>query len=240
MEVPATVLNAVHHIAPAQQAVVPPTGATWRSISGLTFGCWTARQLAATRATPEMIDELAELLTRMRKFEHHQAEYTAADVGFHIAVARASGNPLFPVLLRPLVTMIVEGIFESHGTDRATEGGIAGHTRVLNAIRRRQPTAAGRAMAEHLAESRAVFPEEVAAPRNRVPSSRLNGGSGYGTTSEVDVTWATVEVGATCRPVRAAGQTPDLPSRRRQLAVSAHHAAAAAARCRSCSSLEKL
>jgi GntR family transcriptional regulator, transcriptional repressor for pyruvate dehydrogenase complex len=123
-------------------------------------------QAAATRATPEMIEELGNLLARMREYKHYQAEYTAADVGFHIAVARASGNPLYPIVLRPLVTMIVEGIFESHGVHRATDEGIAGHAQVLAAIKRRQPKAAGRAMATHLAQSRAVFPERVTAQRS--------------------------------------------------------------------------
>ena len=123
-------------------------------------------QLAATRATPEMIEELGGLLARMREFKHYQAEYTTADVGFHIAVARASGNPLYPIVLRPLVTMIVEGIFESHGVHRATDAGIAGHAQVLAAITRRHPKAAGRAMATHLAQSRAVFPERVTAQRS--------------------------------------------------------------------------
>lgn len=128
-------------------------------------------ELAASRASADELEELSLLLSRMRQFKNYQAEYTVADVGFHIAVARASGNPLFPILLRPLVTMIVEGIFESHGADRATEDGIAGHARILLAIERRRPAAAAKAMSEHLAQSRAVFPEGVTAGRSTAKPS---------------------------------------------------------------------
>lgn len=116
-------------------------------------------RLAAVRATDATVEELADFVARMRRFEGERAEYIAADVGFHVAIAYASGNPLYPVLLRPLVSLIVEGMFESHGTARATAGGIAGHTQILNAIRHRRPAAAVRAMTQHLAESRSVYPE---------------------------------------------------------------------------------
>ncbi|HXW78494.1 MAG TPA: FCD domain-containing protein [Acidimicrobiales bacterium] len=120
-----------------------------------------AAELAAERATPESLATLERLLATMRESRADAAAYTAADVGFHIAVARATQNPLLPTLLAPLATLIVEGMYESHSTPDATSQGIAAHTKVLRALKKRDGAAARRAMAAHLRESRRVFPEQV-------------------------------------------------------------------------------
>ena len=65
-----------------------------------------------------------------------------------------------------IATMIIKGMFESHGTPDAVQLGIAAHGRVLNAIKRGKPEAARRAMAAHLRESRTMFPDQtIRSPR---------------------------------------------------------------------------
>src|SRR5580704_6876233 len=49
-----------------------------------------AAELAAQRATPEAVETLERLLATMTESRDDAAAYTAADVGFHIAVARAT------------------------------------------------------------------------------------------------------------------------------------------------------
>jgi GntR family transcriptional regulator, transcriptional repressor for pyruvate dehydrogenase complex len=122
--------------------------------------------LAAERATPELTATLERLLQAMVDSRGDAAAYTAADVGFHVTVARATENPLLPALLAPIATMIIKGMFESHGTPDAVQLGIAAHGRVLSAIKRGKPEAARRAMAAHLRESRTVFPDQtIRSPR---------------------------------------------------------------------------
>lgn len=125
-----------------------------------------AAELAAQRATPDSLATLERLLATMADSADDAAAYTAADVGFHVAVARATLNPLLPTLLAPLATLIVKGMFESHSTPDAVSQGIAAHTRVLRAIKRGDPAAARRAMAAHLRESRRVFPEQLVKSQN--------------------------------------------------------------------------
>jgi GntR family transcriptional regulator, transcriptional repressor for pyruvate dehydrogenase complex len=120
-----------------------------------------AAELAAQRATQESLATLDRLLATMIESADDAAAYTAADVGFHVAVARATFNPLLPALLAPLATLIVKGMFESHSAPDAVSQGIAAHTKVLRAIKRRDPAAARRAMVAHLRESRRIFPEQV-------------------------------------------------------------------------------
>ncbi len=121
--------------------------------------------LAAERATPELTATLERLLQAMKDSDGDAAAYTAADVGFHVAVARATENPLFPTLLAPIATMIIKGMFESHDTPDAVRLGIKAHGRVLKAIKRRDPEAARQAMAAHLSESRAIFPARAIRPQ---------------------------------------------------------------------------
>jgi DNA-binding FadR family transcriptional regulator len=126
----------------------------------------SAAALAAQRATPDMTATLDRLLHAMADSGGDAAAYTAADVGFHVAVARATENPIFPALLAPIATMIIKGMFESHGTPDAVRLGIEAHARILDAIKCGQPEAARKAMAEHLAESRTIFPEQAIRPRS--------------------------------------------------------------------------
>ena len=123
-----------------------------------------AAELAAQRAA-DSLETLDRLLATMTESRHDAAAYTAADVGFHVAVARATLNPLLPTLLAPLATLIVKGMFESHSSPEAVTRGITAHTKVLRAIKRRDPVAARRAMAAHLQESRQLFPEDLVRPR---------------------------------------------------------------------------
>lgn len=118
-------------------------------------------ELAAERATEDSVNALERLLDAMKESEDDAAAYTAADVGFHVEVARATLNPLLPMLLAPLAKMIVEGVFESHSTTDAVRTGIAGHGEVLAAIKRGDAGSARRAMAAHLRQSRQMFPERV-------------------------------------------------------------------------------
>ena len=124
----------------------------------------SAAELAAKRATAESLETLGDLLATMVESGSDAAAFTAADVSFHIAVARASLNPLLPTLLAPLAGLIVKGMFESHSKPAAVTRGIAAHQKILNALRKGDPAAARRAMATHLQESRQVYPEHLITP----------------------------------------------------------------------------
>ena len=64
----------------------------------------------------------------MKESREDAAAYTAADVGFHVEVARATLNPLLPTLLAPMATMIVEGRLREPQPSDAVRIGIAGDT----------------------------------------------------------------------------------------------------------------
>lgn len=128
-----------------------------------------AAELAATRATSDDLETLETLLHSMSEGRDDPSAFTAADVGFHVTVARAARNPLLPTLLQPLVSMIVEGVFESHSTARAASLGIADHKKILAALKKRDPAAARLAMSTHLIGSRRLFPEQVVIAHSKEP-----------------------------------------------------------------------
>jgi len=117
---------------------------------------------AATRADESDLDEMQEHLDGMRASRLDPAAYTAADLGFHIAVANAAKNPFLGMLLGPMAKVIVQGMFESsHTSQEATTSGIRGHGRILRRIEDRDPAGAVQEMIRHLAESRQIYPAEV-------------------------------------------------------------------------------
>lgn len=119
-----------------------------------------AAAIAATQASARDLADLESLVRRMAEAEEDPETYTVADANFHLAVARATQNSLFPALLSPLIDVVVRGIYDSVTTFReGMRGGNRGHRAILAALRSRDPDAARSAMQDHLGYSRTTFPE---------------------------------------------------------------------------------
>ncbi|GGM14625.1 FadR/GntR family transcriptional regulator [Nakamurella endophytica] len=120
-----------------------------------------AARLAALRSDEQDHLLLSRYLEDMGRSRGDKAAYAAADVGFHVELARASKNPMLPALLLPLVRTIVEGVMESHRSPRGVPLGLEGHGMILTAVVERDAERAAAAMAAHLADSRKLFPPDV-------------------------------------------------------------------------------
>src|SRR5690625_2125140 len=92
--------------------------------------------LASERATKADFDLLARHIETMEKNANVDLQaYTAADVSFHLQIAAATKNPLFSMLLAPLVDIIVHGMFESvQSSKEGMHRGVAEHKRVLEKL----------------------------------------------------------------------------------------------------------
>ncbi|MBX3029925.1 MAG: FadR family transcriptional regulator [Chloroflexi bacterium] len=110
---------------------------------------------AATNASAEDIEAMERALAlQARATAQHDVDGAAhADVEFHLALARATQNELFPFLLDAMgdvmlairiTTMQVPGDFEE---------GIESHSRIVAAVRARDPVRARKAMRTHLVHS---------------------------------------------------------------------------------------
>ncbi len=122
-----------------------------------------AAGLAAERATPEQIATIAEEVTSLFASMEDPQGFLVHDVKFHQTVAVASGNPI----VTSLVGMLSE-LYYAHRRETATRASDRNlrdaaemHRRIYQAIRAHDREAAGQAMAEHLAHSRAYQAEEA-------------------------------------------------------------------------------
>jgi GntR family transcriptional regulator, transcriptional repressor for pyruvate dehydrogenase complex len=110
--------------------------------------------LAAERHSPKDLRDFSAALARMRGSEKWEQGGVDADLDFHRAVAKASGNPY----LVKVVSFISEQMRESIARTRerlksvaeVMDVTIAEHTAIHEAIRDGSPAAARRAMSRHI------------------------------------------------------------------------------------------
>jgi DNA-binding FadR family transcriptional regulator len=107
---------------------------------------------AAKIATDEDISELENALAANAAAIGDNLQFVKTDVAFHLAIARAPRNPIYIALHEAIVEWLVDQrrvSLRSVGADRAA---FASHRRIFEAIRARDPMAAGNEMRRHLIE----------------------------------------------------------------------------------------
>ncbi len=107
-----------------------------------------ARAAAERRSTAD-VGELAQIVAAMEG-EEDAGKRNLLDASFHVAIARASGNPLFVKLIEDL-----RAVLEEHSRAASTiygrrEDAIDEHRAIYEAIMRRDADGAARAMAAHV------------------------------------------------------------------------------------------
>ncbi|MCL4296904.1 MAG: FadR family transcriptional regulator [Anaerolineae bacterium] len=116
--------------------------------------------LAAERSTPEEVQQLEQAVAAMDAAMADADAFAEADLEFHLALARASQNPLIPILLDPIVDQLREHRQRIFLVEGGPQRGQYHHRRILAAVKKRDPAAAREAMCAHLnqvlADSEAV------------------------------------------------------------------------------------
>jgi GntR family transcriptional repressor for pyruvate dehydrogenase complex len=107
---------------------------------------------AAVRATPEDIAHLEDILRRQREKMARGESTVEEDGEFHYRVALGAKNSVVQSVLDVLMNLLRETRARSLQTRGRPQRSLAGHQRVLDAIRRRDPQAAERAVRRHLEE----------------------------------------------------------------------------------------
>ena len=111
---------------------------------------------AAERATEEDIAELEELLADMQGLVHDPVACSQKDLEFHLRLARASGNPLFEIVLQPLTEVLQELIYVGSRLPGITEQAYTHHRAILDAIKTHDVAKAAAAMENHLRQTERV------------------------------------------------------------------------------------
>lgn len=106
--------------------------------------------LAASQRTPEHLEKIATAIERMRTNANDPEVCMEADMDFHLAVSRATGNTMAPVLMRPILRPLREYLIEAVRLPDAVERAIDEHQAILDALQLGRADQAAAATEEHL------------------------------------------------------------------------------------------
>jgi GntR family transcriptional regulator, transcriptional repressor for pyruvate dehydrogenase complex len=107
---------------------------------------------AAERASDEDLRALRTLLKQLEATD--DAERAAKlDVEFHLAIATATGNELFGVVLGSIGEVLLEARRAAFATPGMLDYAVRAHEGILDSLERRDPGAASEAMRVHLADA---------------------------------------------------------------------------------------
>jgi DNA-binding FadR family transcriptional regulator len=106
---------------------------------------------AATRAAEDGIAKISAALEANRSAIDDAALFTETDLEFHLAIARACGNPLFTALHDAMLDWLADQRRVSRSAGAQSETVYLEHKRIHDAIVRRHAAEAMSAMEDHLA-----------------------------------------------------------------------------------------
>jgi len=105
---------------------------------------------AATRVSADEISEMEEILERQEEKLRRGESTIAEDSEFHYAVALASGNNVVLKVLDALMDLLRDSRERSLQVEGRPQKSLAGHRRILGAIKRNDAEAAKVAMRRHI------------------------------------------------------------------------------------------
>jgi len=109
-------------------------------------------QLAAQRARPEQVEKLRAAIEEMDNALGDVEHFVRADQHFHLLLAEATQNRMFPMLTESMAELLYESRLLIFGVEGSPVRGQTHHRALLNAVERGDAVAARRAMEEHLAQ----------------------------------------------------------------------------------------
>ena len=124
--------------------------------------------LAAMRRTSKDLDALEQILEDRTGAKTDQGEFVEWDVAFHAALARATQNELFSVLLDSLAAVLREVREVGFTVAGTPERAYMFHRRILDEVSAGSAAGARRAMEEHLAESEETMLQAAALELPRI------------------------------------------------------------------------
>lgn len=106
--------------------------------------------LAAEHRSDMELARLAECVSEQKRPTENGIKISEWDIEFHQTLARASGNPVIPIILRPLYDVLEKFHFPVFIDEPIIERTIKSHERILEAVQKKDANAARQAMVAHL------------------------------------------------------------------------------------------
>lgn len=115
--------------------------------------------LAAERATDEDIAALEAAVKGITAHAEDAEQFSHYDLAFHSALAAATHNDLYSVLLAPITDLLLEFRLTAyhHDAQGSIEGAITYHCRILSRIKARDAQGARQAMRDHLDQGQTLM-----------------------------------------------------------------------------------
>jgi GntR family transcriptional repressor for pyruvate dehydrogenase complex len=123
--------------------------------------------LAAARRTDDDLVKLEHIVHEMPLVQDDRDQFAQNDVTFHIALAEATHNELFVVLLDSLSDIMLIVRQTGYNTGRSPGHAIEYHDRIYQLVRDQNVTEARRMMSEHLDMSEQIFRAGMAMQQGR-------------------------------------------------------------------------
>jgi GntR family transcriptional repressor for pyruvate dehydrogenase complex len=114
-------------------------------------------RIAARTAQDGDLDHLRDLHRRMTAAKNEVETASELDVAFHRAIASATHNPLFVIMLDSIEPALLEIRRKTLGSAGRPNRALKAHAKILERIVAKDPEGAEQAMIEHLADSRSVW-----------------------------------------------------------------------------------
>jgi GntR family transcriptional repressor for pyruvate dehydrogenase complex len=116
---------------------------------------------AASHARPEEVAEMEEILRRQSEKLSRGDLAIEEDSEFHYTIAMATGNTVVLKVLDVVMDLLRETRARSLQRKGRPQKSVAGHRRILAAIKRRDPEAAEAAMRQHLQDVEQIVAHEL-------------------------------------------------------------------------------
>lgn len=124
----------------------------------------TTVRLAAERASAEQLTAIRAAFELLALDREHPEAASRGDVAFHRAIAEATDNELFLVLVDSLGDVMLQIRRATLGDPHRVDETVREHERILLAIEARDPDGAVAAMRAHLHDSSRAYEKTVGAP----------------------------------------------------------------------------
>jgi DNA-binding FadR family transcriptional regulator len=115
--------------------------------------------LAAERATDEHIVLMRQAIEKMANHKDNAEDFARSDLEFHEALAGATANELFPMLLSPISSLLLGFRIQAYEYDAkgATQGGLLFHKLILECVKRHDVDGARLAMRQHMEQAHTLY-----------------------------------------------------------------------------------
>ncbi|MFD2256743.1 FadR/GntR family transcriptional regulator [Luteolibacter algae] len=114
-------------------------------------------RLAAVNAGESIVKELRQVIGRMEGLKGSLAEFSKADISFHLVLAKGSGNRIYSGVLGAMERSCIEYAQKNHGDIDWYTDVVEGHREIVEAIALGLGDHAADAMRRHLVSSKRHF-----------------------------------------------------------------------------------